>query len=250
MSTTATVERQARAAAPGAYDRAFYSSMAISMALLVLVGFGPTFYFRSLFGAPLTVSGSAELTAMTRLHGALFSVWVLLFIVQTALVAARRVAVHRRMGVAGVVLAAAMVVVGVSTAISAAARGSAPPGADALTFLVVPLFDMVLFAGFIVAAVRARRNKEAHKRLMLLAYVSIITAAIARLPGVLPYGPLMFFGLSYIYVLVAIIYDRTTRGRIHPVYVWGGAVLLLSVPLRLAISTTAAWRSLAERLVG
>ena len=59
MSTTATVERQARAAAPGAYDRVFYSGMAISMALLVLVGFGPTFYFRSLFGAPLTASGSA-----------------------------------------------------------------------------------------------------------------------------------------------------------------------------------------------
>ena len=250
MSTTVTLPGQTQVAAPGTYDRVFYSGMAISMALLVLVGFGPTYYFRSYFGAPPTVSGSTALTAMTRLHGALFSAWVLLFIVQTAFIARRRVTVHRRVGVAGIALAAAMVVVGVSTAISAAARGAAPPGVDALTFLAVPLFDMVLFAGFIAAAFSERRNKEAHKRLMLLAYISIITAAVARLPGLIAYGPLAFFGVSYIYILVAAAYDRVTRGRIHPVYIWGGVLLVASVPLRLALSGTAAWQAFASWLVG
>lgn len=218
------------------------------MALTVLAGFGPTYYFRSSLPTS-TISGSTSLSPLLHLHGLLFSSWVLLFIVQTALVAARRVAVHRRLGIAGVVLAAAMIVVGLATAIDAAGRGAAPPGVDALVFLVVPMFDIVLFTGFVTAAVLKRRNREAHKRLMLLAYVSIITAAVARLPGMLPLGPLAFFGLSFLFVVAGATYDFVTRRRIHPVYVWGGALVFLSVPLRLALSSTSAWRAFAEWLV-
>jgi hypothetical protein len=137
----------------------------------------------------------------------------------------------------------------VSTAIAGAARGAAPPGIDPLGFLAIPLFDMAFFAGFVTAAVWLRRNKEAHKRLMLLAYVSIIVAATARLPGVLAYGPLVFFGLAFTFVLCGVIYDLVSRRRVHPAYLWGGALLLVSVPLRLIISETAAWRAFAEFLV-
>jgi hypothetical protein len=249
MSTTVTAPAPARADARATYDRLFYSGMAMVMALTVLIGFAPTYYLRPFFAPPVTVSGSASLTLLTLVHGALFTGWVLLFIAQTALIKARRVALHRRVGTAGAVLAAAMVIVGVSTALDAAGRGAAPPGVDPLVFLAVPLFDMVLFAGFVTAAVRWRRDKEAHKRLMLLAYISIIVAAVARFPGVLPLGPLVFFGLAFIFVLVAAAYDFATRRRVHPVYVWGGAVIAISVPLRLAISGTAAWRAFAEFLV-
>jgi hypothetical protein len=248
MQTT-VVSRPVGTRAPGTYDRAFYSGMAILMALSVFVGFAPTFYLRSYFGAPATVSGSVTLTPLAQVHGAVFTCWVLLFIVQTTLVANRRVAVHRRMGVAGAVLAAIMVVVGASTAIAAAAKGAAPGGIDPLAFLAIPLFDMILFAGFVTAAVRSRRNKEAHKRLMLLAYVSIIVAAVARMPGVATFGPLVFFGLSLLFVVFGMIYDFVTRRRVHPVYLWGGALLAASVPLRLAISGPPAWRAFAEFLV-
>jgi hypothetical protein len=145
-------------------------------------------------------------------------------------------------------LAAAMVVAGTIIAIATAARGSAPPGMDPLAFLVIPLFDMVLFATFVTAALALRRDKEAHKRLMLLAYVSIIVAAVARLPGVLPLGPPAFFGLSFLFVVAAGIYDFLSRRRVHKVYLWGGALILVSVPARLFISGTSAWRSLAELL--
>jgi hypothetical protein len=223
--------------------------MAIAMAIVVFIGFAPTFYLRSLFGAPVTVSGAASLTPLAKLHGAVFTAWVLLFIAQTALVASRRVAVHRRMGIAGAVLAACMVPLGVNTALRAAARGSAPPGADALAFLIVPLTDMVLFAGFVGAALALRRNKETHKRLMLMAYISILVAAVARLPGVIVHGPFVFFGLTFLFVVAAIFYDLWSRRRVHPVYLWGGGLFAASVPLRLMFSETAAWRAVAEFLV-
>jgi hypothetical protein len=249
MPVTTTLPRVARPSGAQTRDRVFYGGMAVAMALTVFAGFAPTYYLRSWVDAPVTISGSTQLAPLTQLHGSLFSAWVLFFLVQTALVAGRRVSLHRQLGVAGVLLAAAMVVVGIMTSLESAARGGGPPGIDPLAFLIIPLGDMVLFAGFVATAVWQRRNREAHKRLMLLAYVSIIVAAVARLPGVAAFGPPGFFGLSLLFVVAGMVYDRVTRGRIHPVYLWGGAVLFLSVPLRLAIAATPAWRAVAEFLV-
>lgn len=236
--------------AAGAYDRIFYSGMAITMALTVLIGFGPTYYFRVFSaGSPAATISGAPFTPIVYLHGFAFSCWVLLFVVQTALVAARRVKLHQRLGIAGAVLAAVMIVVGTSTAIAAAKAGSAPPGVDPLSFLAIPLGDMVLFAIFVSAALKQRRKREAHKRLMLLAYIAILTAAVARWPGVLPLGPLGFYGLTFLFLVGAIAYDLVTRRRVNSVYKWGGALLVLSVPARLILSQTSAWRAFAEFLV-
>ncbi len=218
------------------------------MALTVLAGFGGTYYFRLLSGMPATLTGGS-ITPNIHLHALAFTSWVLLFVVQTGLVAAKRVKVHRRLGYASIALAATMIVVGVRTAIESAARGAAPPGVDALTFMAVPIFDIILFTGFVGAALLKRRDKESHKRLMLLAYVSIITAAVARLPGMLPLGPPAFFGASFLFVVAGIVYDRVSRGRIHRVYKIGAPIIALSVPLRLAVSGTAAWQSFARWLV-
>lgn len=235
---------------PAKYDRVFYSSMAIVMALTVLIGFGPTYYMKAFNNTPLSTLSGGPMTLLVQTHGALFTAWVLLFIVQTALVAQHKVAIHRRIGLAGALLAASMVVVGTLTALKMAARGAAPAGIDPLSFSMIPLSDMFFFAAFVAAALRMRANREAHKRLMLLAYVSIIVAAVARLPGVLPLGPLAFFGFAFVFILIGIIYDMVSRHRVHPVYVWGGAVLFLSVPLRFVISKTDAWKSFAQSLIG
>jgi hypothetical protein len=234
--------------AAGAYDRVFYSGMAIAMAVTVLVGFGPTYYFRALNDTP-TFSGLTELPSLVHVHGALFTAWTLLLVVQTQLVARRQLGLHRRLGLASVALAAALVVVGWQTTVAAGRRGAAPPGLDALVFLVVPVFDILLFAVFVSAAIVLRRNKEAHKRLMLLAYVSMLTAAVARLPGVMALGPPGFFGLTFVFVLIGVAYDLFSRRRVHPVYAWGGLLLALSMPGRLVLSGTPLWRSFAEWVV-
>ena len=135
--TTLDAARATRPQRPTSQDRIFYSGMAILLALTVFAGFAPTFYLRAWFDCPV-YSGERTLPPLAYVHGAVFSGWVVLFIVQAALVATRRVAMHRRLGMAGVLLAAAMIVVGLRAAFGAAARGSAPPGVDAITLLAVP----------------------------------------------------------------------------------------------------------------
>ena len=251
MTTMAAEKPSSRVtAAAGAYDRIFYSGMAVLLALVVFAGFAPSYYLRGLGdGGATTVSGAA-LTPLVHLHGVVFSAWVVLFLVQTALVARRRVRLHRRLGVAGAVLGAAMIAVGLGTSIAALRAGTAPPGMDPLQFFVVPLFDILLFACFFTAALLRRRDKEAHKRLMLLAYIAIMLAPIGRLPGVFELGPFGMLAIDYLLLLVAIAYDLATRRRVHRVYVWGGALLLVCGPGRLLLSGTEAWRAVAGWLAG
>jgi hypothetical protein len=230
------------------HDRLFYGSMAVILALIVLAGFGPSYYFRLASGGPQATISGGPFTGLVHFHGALFTAWVLLFVAQTALVATRRVAVHRRLGIAGATLAVAMVAVGTVTAVATARRGGSPTGVDPLVFLVIPLFDMLLFATFVTAALLWRQHRETHKRLMLLAYVSIMTAAVARLPGVSAMGPLVFFGLTFLVIVCGAFYDLVSRRQIHHAYLWGGALLVVSVPLRLGISATPAWQTFAAFL--
>ena len=59
-----------------------------------------------------------------------------------------------------------------------------------------------------------------------------------------------FFGLAFLFIFAGVIYDVMTRRRVHPAYLWGGGVLLVSVPLRLTISATEAWKAFAQWTVG
>src|SRR5262245_3330595 len=82
-------------------DRLFYGGLAIALAVTVLCGFGPTHYLRLRPHAPKTTISGRPFTPLVGVHAALFTGWVTLFIVQTTLVARRRVKAHQRLGVAG-----------------------------------------------------------------------------------------------------------------------------------------------------
>src|SRR3974377_1060921 len=109
----------------GAYDRVFYSGMAIGMALAVFVGFARTYYLSAYFGTNATITGR-PFSTVVRVHAGLFTTWVLLFVVQASLVATHRVAVHRRLGVAVAALASMMIAVGTATRPPLALRGGEP----------------------------------------------------------------------------------------------------------------------------
>jgi hypothetical protein len=231
------------------YDRRFYTIVSVFMALTVLIGFAPTYYLRLVAGNPITISNYAPVPTVIHLHAILFTTWVIFFVAQALLVANRRTDIHRKLGVFGGLLAGAMVIMGYAATINGARRGTTVPGIDPFGFTAIPFFDVTFFGLFVALALLRRRDKEAHKRLMLLAYVSIIGAAVARLPGILPLGPLAFYGFSFLFVVAGIVYDRVSRQHIHPVYKWGLPVLVLAVPLRLVLVGAPAWQNFARFLV-
>lgn len=225
-------------------DRRFFMSMVVAIAVIVFVGFAPTFYLRPAFQ-------SDSLPTVFAIHGTVFTAWIVLLVVQTALISARRTAVHRKLGVAGGGLAALMLIVGYMAAVTAARRGFVTPGLPPpLVFFAIPLFDLIVFPLLVGAALYYRRTPAAHKRLMLLSTIAILTAAVARLPGVLPSGPLMFFGLTNILVVAMLVYDWVTLGRVHSATIWGSLLFVLSQPLRIFISGTDAWLRVAHWLTG
>jgi hypothetical protein len=229
VSTPSASEREHR----------FFMGMAVVIALIVLVGFGPTYFLRGVFR-------SDPLQPVFHLHGFVFSMWVVFFVLQTALVFTRRTPVHRRLGVAGGVWAVVMLVVGYMAAVASARRGFSPPGAPPpLVFFVIPITDLAVFSVFVATGLYFRRQSPVHKRLMLMATLSILTAAIARLPYVLPFGPLAFFGLTDLLVVACVVGDRIVRGRVHPAFVWGGLFLVASQAGRLVVGGTDAWMAFA-----
>jgi hypothetical protein len=223
-------------------DRLFFGTMSIVILALVFVGFMRTFYLASYFGRP-------ALSALRIAHGTAFSSWVVLFAVQTTLIAAGRRDIHRKLGYAGAVLAVVMVPLGLTTAISAARAGHAPPGLPPLGFLIIPVFDMLVFAPLVAAAVWYRNQSAMHKRLMLIATISLLGAALARVTGTPGAGgPPVFFGVPDLLLVGGAIYDRRTRGSVHPAYKWGGGLVVASQVIRLALMRSPLWLAIATAI--
>lgn len=238
MAANPAVQRSAR-------DRRLYTWFAILMPFIVLLGFARTYYLKGLFNTP-AVPG-----LLVHLHGAVMTSWVLLFVVQVWLVSSRRVKAHQRLGKIGAVLALLVFIVGVMTGIASAARG-ASPGPPALQFLVIPIGDMVLFAGLMGTALYYRRRMDIHKRLMLVAAVNLLTPAIARIPlnFIINGGPLVFFGLTNLVLVACLVIDTVKNRKLHPVFIWATIVVIASQPLRILLSGTETWIQFATWLVG
>ncbi len=225
-------------------ERWFFGVMAALVAVTVFVGFSRTFYLAAWLEAP---PGLQPMTPLVLLHGLLFSGWIALLLGQTGLVAAGRTDIHRRLGAATAGVAVLMVIVGTMTAVYALARGSTPPGIEPRRFLAVPLFDMVVFGALVFAGIRKRRDPPTHKRLMLLATIAILSAAIARWPlAFLKAGPPAFFGINDLYLLPLVGFDLATRGRVHRATLAGGLLIVISQPLRLLVSGTEPWLRFAD----
>jgi hypothetical protein len=214
----------------------------------VLAGFAKTYYFRVFFDGP-------PLARAAHLHGILATAWIALHYTQARLVAAHRVDVHRRLGIFAAVVAGLLAVQVVSMAIANAAAGHALPGRDPLQFLSVPLGTTTMFTLFVGSALALRRKREWHKRLMLLATMTLLAPAMGRLdaqvmaPLGLPHlvlAPAVTFG----FIAWAWVDDWRRLGRVHPAYVVGGIALLVSLPLRRWIGFTEAWLPIARWIVG
>jgi hypothetical protein len=225
------------------FDRQFFTGMAIAMLVFVLIGFARSYYLAGVFHSPPLPN------VLVHVHGALFTAWILLFVTQTSLVASHRVDLHRRLGAWGVSLAAAMVVVGLVTAIDSEARHFEPgdAGVETRAFFTVTISLTVLFGTFVYLAYRNRMKPAAHKRYMLLATITLMDAAFQRFPVPASWWGPEAAALLCTIPLVAILaaYDYWSSGKVHRVTLWAGALIIALQQIRSPLGHTAVWQQFA-----
>lgn len=225
---------------PARPGRLFHTGMAVAFLLTAVIGFGPTYFFKPVHPSP-------PLSPLLHVHGMVFTAWLVLLIVQVGLVRADRTDLHRRLGMLGAGLALVVIFLGLLVAREAARRGTSADGMTPLAFMIFPVGQVLLFGSFVGAGLWNRRRPELHRRFIFLGTITMLTPAISRM---VDKRSVLAMFLTVGFVVVAMIHDWLTRRRVHPVYIVGGLILLVSGPLRAVIGNSAAWQSFARLITG
>jgi hypothetical protein len=202
----------------------FFFIAHLALLAAVLVGFSHTFYLRPLFKA-------RPLPAILYLHGAVLTCWFLLTVLQGWFMQTQRLRWHRRVGYVAAGYAALVVLMGLIADARLASEIDSAADPENIVYWG-NLFTLLLFGAFVSLAVIFRKRPEAHKRLTLLASISIVGPAMARFsewplfPGGFEARP--YYGIGGLLVLFGslIVYDLIVRRRPHPAS-WIGAVAIL-----------------------
>jgi hypothetical protein len=244
-------------------DHWFYIGIALFVILLSVVGFGPSIIDQS--------RRTASLSLLVIVHGIAAGAWLLLFLTQAILVATKRIAVHRRLGLVGLVLALTMIVLVYLVSIEEFRRGYdlsgdltrvfISPGLP-LTFsaevLFVPLGALFNFGVLVGAGLWWRHRPDIHKRLMLLAVLGLAREPVLHLVGYLSghwpslrnSGGLLDALITILLLSVSAIYDRVSLGRIHPVSVWVPILLIAwRNSLQFVLPSSTAWHEFTAWLI-
>jgi hypothetical protein len=218
-------------------DRGFFLTAAIGFPLMVFIGYFKTYYFSAFFDVkPLA-------NALVHSHGLVMSLWVVYFTAQTVLIRSKNLKLHMSLGLAGIGLAALVVVVGLMTAYDAhVVRASAPPGLDPHSFLIVPVVDMLLFVIFFGGAIYYRKRPAEHKTLMLMTAINFVGAAVARMPF-FPQNLLLVFviGIPVLLAVISLIWFTKKHGRLNKIFAAAVFLFIVSIPSRIIFANTQIW---------
>lgn len=214
----------------GLADRYFYFAMSLVFPVIVVSGFSRTVnenLFHPAVPRPLILW----------FHGAAFSGWVLFYFFQSVLVRTRNVKWHRYFGWFGAALGAAMVPLGVATAVVMGRFDSYrlhQPGSE--PFLVIPFFDMAAFGTLLALAISWRKKPELHRRLLFVATCGLLDAAFNRFDFIFDHALLLFS--PDLLIGLGLARDLLVNQRIHRVY-------LVALPLLIVLQAvvTLIWRS-------
>lgn len=231
-------------------DRTFFLAMAAIAWVAILAGFAPGLARHATGASPFP-------SAIILVHAALFFGWLALFTVQIWLIRSKRVGLHRRLGTIGAIMVPLMVVLGLEANV-VAQRAHFDAGKPELNFMFIPIADMILFGCLAATGLLLRKRAAAHKRLMLLATIALLDAGFGRWTGdwfQAHWGD-GFFGFyaqlflcSDLLIVAGMVYDATTRGRVHPVYLVAFPLILATQFVASAIYHAPGWIPIARYLI-
>jgi hypothetical protein len=211
----------------------FFPTLSSLLIVFVFLGFAPTYYMRP--------ANAGSIPAYLHVHGAAMTAWYVLLLLQTTLIAMRRRAVHRRLGVAGGLIAALIVLLNPLVVLWSVAHHE--PGSPIELTALITVGDLLLMAIFAVLAALAihwRRYPETHSRMLMLASIAVAGPALGRLSLHLTGTPLPGVIAIMLLPLTVVAHDRILTKRVHPVSAWGSAAIIGSLVLSVAIANSPA----------
>ena len=223
--------------------RYFFVVMASTIVVVAFVGFAPSFYLRAVFQPDI------KLSLLLQIHGAVFSAWIILFLVQAILIVRGSRALHRRLGWLAAAVATAMV--GLVAAATIEEMRRVPPFPPPPVALALNSFDMVVFAILVSSAIIVRHRPEWHKRLLLSATLILLGAPLLRLlilaAGHFSHQVLVAdFLLVDLLFLICFAWDLYARQKIHAAYVYALAIVLLDQVTTVSVMAWPPWMSFAD----
>jgi hypothetical protein len=210
------------------HNRSIYPGAAIAIAGVMFFGFARNYYLRAWLGTRV-------ISFIVHVHGLVMTAWVVLFVTQTFLIARHRVDLHRKLGILGAGLAAMVLGLGVLTIGHSIERQQ--PGANSKLFIeLFVAFDgisLLVFAGLVFAGVLYRQRREIHKRLMLIAMISLLPPAYGRLIANLTHDnvELLVLAMMYASALSCLLIDVWRHRRLHPTFAIGSALVIVDSQL-------------------
>jgi hypothetical protein len=222
-------------------ERWFFLAMTGLVWLVVAIGFAPSFFLRPFFRSVV-----AAREPIFYLHGVVFTAWIGLFGAQVGLVASEHRVIHRRLGVLGAALILPMWSLGIYAAIVGARRPGGFTGVPdtPLHFFGVLTAWITAFAVLSGLGIALCRRPQAHKRLMLLAAITLAEAGAARWPLLRNWPELPVFWVTSAMLAPLVVWDLAALRRLHPATLWGGLGFLAYGPLREVLASTSLWRTL------
>ena len=216
----------------------FFVSMASILLVIVAVGFAKSFYLRNIIHKSHAVS---TLPVYIVLHGIVLTSWFLLFLGQTLLVASGRVRLHRSLGVAGAALAAVVFALSLLVVVRSVVR-------ETPLVVIGDIVVLFLFAILVAGGIWFRQKPDVHKRLMLIASISIVAPALARWPGAQSMLPVSVAGPQLLLYAALILYDVLSRRRVHPATAWGVAMYVVAAGVTIPLASSTLGHAFVEAL--
>lgn len=224
-----------------------YFLVASCLALLVaFVGFFKTFILPS-------ARGTFSAPAVIYVHGGLLFLWTAFLVMQSMLIQMRKLYLHRLMGFVSLGLVPCVVISTMAAGVYVLKRDLALGGGQvAMSSLIGSFTSPMMFAIIVAAAIVYRRRPEFHKRLMLLAMIAIIWPAFFRFRHYFPSvaHPEVIFGLILpdCMIVVAMLWEKLTIGRVHVVYLTVGVALIAESVAEVYLFDSSGWRVIANGL--
>lgn len=247
MNTTTPSTATASTAAPRArpaFRPSFYFGMTLVMAFFVFAGFGMTYWF------PMASGSFPPAPPVVHLHGWVFSAWMILLVVQSALVSSRNVMLHRSLGTFGIALATAVLLMGTLITVLGLNGGVRNPGPDFFDAMYLSFMAILGFGLLFTLAIRNVRRPDIHRRLILFSILPLLPPGVNRF-YMIPFGldtiPVIPLYLTLDAMALAIlVHEWRNHGSIGRYSMIGAGWLLMQQTLHVPVAESEAFLSFCQ----